>query len=60
MKKELYDLAAWGLQTAKAAGAGACRIGIDGERTVEISYRERKPENIKEASTKSLALEVFV
>jgi PmbA protein len=60
MKKELYDLAAWGLQTAKAAGADACRIGIDGERTVEISYRERKPENIKEASTKSLALEVFV
>jgi PmbA protein len=60
MKQELYDLAGWGIQTAKAAGADACRIGIDGERTVEISYRERKPENIKEASTKSLSLEIFV
>ena len=60
MKQELYDLAAWGLKEAKAAGADACRIGIDGERTVEISYRDRKPENIKEASTKSLALEIFV
>src|SRR5512145_3551750 len=60
MKQELYDLAAWGIETAKAAGAAASRIGIGGARTVEISYRERKPENIKEASTKSLSLEVFV
>jgi PmbA protein len=60
MKKEMYDLAAWGIQTAKAAGADACRIGIDSERNVQISYRDRKPENIKEASTKGLSLEVFV
>ena len=60
MKQELYDLAAWGLKEAKAAGAGACRIGIDAERTVQISYRDRKPENIKEASTKGLSLEIFV
>jgi len=59
MKKDLYDLAAWGLQSGKAAGADACRIGIDAERTVEISYRERRPENIKEASTKALSLQVF-
>jgi PmbA protein len=38
----------------------ASRIGISGARTVQISYRERKPENIKEASTKSLSLEIFV
>ena len=60
MKQELYDLASWGIQTAQAAGAGASRIGISGARTVQISYRERKPENIKEASTKSLSLEIFV
>ena len=60
MKKELYDLAAWGIDTAKAAGAAGCRININSARTVEIGYRERKPENIKEASTKSLSLEVFV
>jgi len=60
MKQELYNLAESGIQMAKSAGAAACRIGIDTERTVEISYRERKPENIKEASTKALSLEIFV
>jgi len=60
MKQEMYDLAAWGIKEAKAAGADACRIEIDGERTVEISYRDRKPENIKEAATKGLALAIFV
>jgi len=60
MKQELYDLAAWGLKEAKAAGAGACRIGIDAERTVQISYRDRKPETIKEASTKGLSLAIYV
>ena len=60
MKQELYDLAAWGIETAKGSGAAACRIGIGAVRTVEIGYRERKPETIKESSTKSLALEIFV
>ncbi len=60
MKQELYDLATWGIATAKAAGAAASRIGISSARTVEISYRERKPENIKEASTKSLSLEIYI
>ena len=60
MKKELYDLASWGLDTAKAAGAAACRIYINSARNVDVNYRERKPENLKEASTKSLSLEIFV
>jgi PmbA protein len=60
MKKELYDLAAWGIDAAKAAGAAGCRININSARNVEVSYRERKPETIKEASTKSLSLEIFV
>ncbi len=60
MDKEMYDLAEWTLKTAKSAGADECRVGIDKERFVEISYRERKPENIKEASTRGLYIEVFV
>lgn len=59
MKKEMYDLADWSIKTAKSAGADECRVGINSERFVEISYRERKPENIKEASTKGLFIEVF-
>ena len=60
MKKELYDLAAWGIETAKTTGAAASRINISSVRRVQIGYRERKPETIKEASTKSLSLEIFV
>jgi len=59
MNKEMLELADWCIKTAKSAGANDCRAGINSERFVEISYRERKPENIKEASTKGLFIEIF-
>ncbi len=60
MNKEMYNLVAWSIKTAKSAGADECRVGMNSSRFVEISYRERKPENIKEASTRSFGIEVFV
>ncbi len=60
MKQELHDLAERAIKIAKSAGADDCRVTIGGERFVEISYRDRKPENIKEASTKGLRVEIFV
>ncbi len=60
MKQELYDLAEKAIKIAKSSGANDCRVSIGGERFVEISYRDRKPENIKEASTKGLRVELFV
>jgi PmbA protein len=60
MNKEMHDLAAGAIQTAKSAGANECRVGINSERQVEISYREHKPETIKEASTRNLSVEIFV
>jgi PmbA protein len=59
MKQELYDLAEWAIKTAKSAGANNCRASVEAERLVEISYRERKPENLKEASTKSLQIDIY-
>lgn len=59
MNKELYDLASWAIKTAKSAGADESRVGIFSQRFVNISYRERKPENIKEASTRGLFIEIF-
>jgi len=59
MKQELYDLAEWAIKTAKSAGANDCRASVEAERLVEISYRERKPENLKEASTKGLQIEIY-
>ncbi len=60
MNKEMYDLAAWVIKTAKSAGADHYRAGISNERFVNISCRERKPETIKEASTRALGFEVYV
>lgn len=60
MNTELYDLASWAVETAKTAGAAASRAEISRERSVEIGYRQQKPENIKEAAKRLLNLEVFV
>ena len=60
MNKEMYDLVAWTVKTAISAGAAECRAGVSSERFVDISYRDRKPENIKEASSRQLGLEIFV
>jgi PmbA protein len=60
MNKEMYDLAAWSMKTALSAGADQCRVGIHRNRFIEISYRKRKPENIKEASERNLNIELFV
>jgi PmbA protein len=60
MNKEIRDLAAGAIETAKAAGANDCRVGINSDRQVEISYREHKPETTKEAATKRLFAEIFV
>ena len=61
MNKDMLDLAALAIETAKAAGAGACRPRPSAaSRSVEISYRERKPETIKEAATRDLQLNLYV
>jgi len=60
MKKELVDLAEWSIKTALSAGADACRVDIDSSRFVDIAYRERRPENIKEAAQMGLGIQIFV
>lgn len=60
MNKEMYDLADWALKTVKAAGAQDCRVSVRRARSVEVSYRNRKPENIKEASQRGLDVEIYV
>ncbi len=60
MNKQMHDLAAWSIKTARSAGADDCRVSINNERFVEIRYRKRKPENIKEAASKGLFIEIYV
>jgi PmbA protein len=60
MNKEMKNLAEWTIKTAKSLGADACGVSINQNRTVEISYRKQKPENIKEASTRNLGVNLYV
>lgn len=60
MNKEMQELALWTIKTAKAAGANDCKVSINSQRDVQISYRLQKPESIKEATTKQLYIQMFV
>jgi len=57
---DFKELAARVIDLAKKAGANDCRVNLSRNRFVEINYRNRKPEVIKEATTQGLYLEVFV
>ncbi len=59
MAQELMDLAADTIKAARDAGADHARARIESGRSVEITYRGGQPETIKEASSRSLAVEVF-
>ncbi len=60
MNKEMQDLTAWVIKTTKSAGANDCKVSISSQRDVEISYRQRKPETIKESTRKQLYIQIFV
>jgi PmbA protein len=60
MNKEMFDLCSWVISTAKKAGADDCKASINKRRFVEVEYREKKPETIKEASTQRLAVNIYV
>lgn len=53
------ELADWVISRTLKAGAGDCKVSLSKRRAVEINYRNRKPEVIKEATTQGLYLEVF-
>ena len=59
-QKEFQELADWVIDQTKKAGASDCKVNLSKRRFVEINYRDRKPEIIKEATTKGLYLEVYI
>jgi PmbA protein len=54
------ELADWVIGQTKKAGANDCKVSLSKRRIVEINYRDRKPDVIKEATTQNLYLEVFI
>ena len=59
-QKEFQELANWVIDQTKKAGANDCKVNLSKRRFVEINYRDRKPEVIKEATTQGLYLQVFI
>jgi len=54
------ELADWVITRTMKAGANDCRVSLAKRRLVEIRYRDRKPDVIKEATRQGLYLEVFI
>lgn len=59
-QQNFKELASWTIDQAKKAGVKDCRVNISKRKFVEINYRDRKPEVIKEAITQGLYLEVYI
>ena len=59
-QKDFQELADWVIDETKKAGAKDCKVRLSKNRFVEINYRDRKPEVIKEATTQGLNLQVFI
>ncbi|HZL10264.1 MAG TPA: TldD/PmbA family protein [Prolixibacteraceae bacterium] len=59
-QKGFQELADWVIDQTKKAGADDCKVNLSKRRFVEINYRDRKPEVIKEATTQNLNLQVYI
>jgi PmbA protein len=59
-QQEFQELAGWVIDQTIKAGANDCKVSLSKRRFVEINYRDRKPEVIKEATTQGLYIEVFI
>ncbi len=59
MNTAMQELINWVTDQVKKAGADS-KVILSKQRFVEIRYRERKPDAIKEATTQNLNLEVFL
>ncbi len=60
MSKEMLDVCAQALAAAKKGGAAESKATLTRRRTIEIEYRQRQPETIKESTTQSLDVEIYV
>lgn len=58
-QQDFRELATWIIDNVKKAGVNDCRVNISKRKAVNIHYRDRKPEIIKEATSQNLNLEVF-
>ena len=54
------DLAQWAVEQAVKNGADQAAVTISNERDIEVEVRDRKIEKLKDSTTNSLALRIYV
>lgn len=59
-QETLLDICQIALEIVKKAGAQGCRARVSSDREVELSYRNRKPETLKESFSRGLSVEMYV
>ncbi len=57
--KEKLEMAHWAVAQAKKHGADEVAISISNSRDIEIEYRDKKIETLKESSQNSLSLTIY-
>ena len=60
MSKERVDLAQWAIDQALRAGADQAAVNISNQRDVEIEFRDKKLEKLKESTQNSLSLNIYI
>ncbi len=60
MNPAMFELINWVVDQANKAGAADSKVYLSKRRFVDIRYRDKRPDTIKEATTQSLNLEVFL
>ncbi len=59
MSDAMLDVCTQALDAAKKAGADQAKASLTRVRTIDIEYRGRKPETIKEATSRNLSVEIY-
>ena len=57
--KERLELALWTMEQTKKEGADEVKVNISNGREINIEFRDRKLENLKESTSNSLSLDIF-
>lgn len=60
MSNKMINKCEFILKTAKQGGADNCKVSFSKNRFVEVQYRDHKPENVKEATTQSIGVDIYV
>ncbi|MBN1782802.1 TldD/PmbA family protein [bacterium] len=57
--KDRFNLAQWVMETAKKCGASEAAVSLNNRREIEIEYRDKQLDKVKESVENSLNLDIY-